>query len=576
MASQVKEAGLQYGCLWTNPWEVLNMANERILVVDDEHHIVRLCTEVLTSLGYTVEGVTDGLQALARLQTETYDLLVVDVKMPNIDGLAVLRQGRELDPNLTTIVITGYGTMDRAIEALHAGARGFIPKPFDYDQLTAAVQEALAQRRKEQEHTLLQAQLPVLEIGQALMADGNVSSLAKRLLEVIVHQMGATRGMLMLLDKDASEMTIAATIGLPDKVESQVPVLAGQGAVSQVLHSGEISILDSQAHGSLEPPLQALVDKSQASRCVLVPLQSREKNVGILAFSRMTASRSEAVLTSTDLNLLAVIGGQIAIALENVRLYALEQARAAALDRALQQQRELTRLKSEFIQNVSHELRTPLALIHGYAELLTSGALGKVDDKHREPLQGIVQRTNHLRILVDDIITMLANESRELRREPVLLNKLVSASLASFQTLAARDGLTLDDDLAPQVSPVSGDKNYLRTMIDHLLDNALKFTPSGGKVTVKLQSTNKDVVLRVIDTGIGIAAEQLERVFDRFYQVNGSICREFAGWGLGLALVKEIAEAHGGTVTVKSQLGKGSTFTVRLPTASGTGEKGHG
>jgi signal transduction histidine kinase len=543
------------------------MTEEHILVVDDEEHIVRLCDQLLTELGYRVEGVTDGLQALACLEAETYDLLVVDAKMPKVDGLAVLRHGRGLDPNLTAIVITGYATMDKAIEALRAGARGFLLKPFDVDQLVSAVHDALAQRRKEQEHFLVQAQLPVLEIGQALMAEGDVGSLARRLLEVVAQQMAATHGVLALLDRDGGELSVAAAVDPPPDNPRETAIPATQGLAGRALKSGEILVLDRKTLASVDPALHALLAGPDGAAWVLVPLRTRAKNVGILTLGRPATGRAEAIFTSRDLHLLSIIGGQIAIALENARMYALEQERVIALDRALEQQRELARLKNEFIQNVSHELRTPLALIHGYAELLTSGEFGEVYEEQREPLEIIEQRANYLRTVVDSIVTMLATESRGLSRHPIRLEPLVRSAAASFQLVADQHGSTLQCTCSEQTPPLMADETSLRMVIDQLIDNALKFTPAGGSVTVHLGAADDHVVLQVTDTGIGIPADHLERVFDRFYQVDGSISRSFGGCGLGLALVREIVEAHDGTVTVESQPGRGSTFTVRLPAA---------
>ena len=131
------------------------MAHERILVVDDEPQIVRLCVEMLTPLGFDVHGLTSSPEALTYLERETFDLLILDVKMPHVDGLTLLRRARELDPNLTAVIITGYATLDKAIQALSAGARGFILKPFGFDELTQAVEDALAQRQREQELSLI-------------------------------------------------------------------------------------------------------------------------------------------------------------------------------------------------------------------------------------------------------------------------------------------------------------------------------------------------------------------------------------------------------------------------------------
>jgi two-component system NtrC family sensor kinase len=231
--------------------------------------------------------------------------------------------------------------------------------------------------------------------------------------------------------------------------------------------------------------------------------------------------------------------------------------------------KELDRLKSEFIQNVSHELRSPLALIRGYAELLSTGELGELDSQQRGPVEIIARRTRMLDSLVEDITLILEAERRRLQHKPVALDDLTRAAMEDFHIMADHGGITLEMGFASDLPPVAGDPIYLRRMLDNLLNNAIKFTPSGGTVTVDARQQDDQVVLRIADTGIGIPQDQQERVFERFYQVDGSTRRRYGGVGLGLALVKEIVEKHGGSVGVESEMGEGSTFTVSLPVFRG-------
>lgn len=299
---------------------------------------------------------------------------------------------------------------------------------------------------------------------------------------------------------------------------------------------------------------------------VSVPLRLREDVIGVLQVVDADVDRFK----PTDLELLEPLAATAAIAIENARLYAEEQQRATALARALEQQQELDRLKDEFLQNISHELRTPLALILGYAELMNSGELGELQSKQRGPVSVIARRVRMLSKMVNDLIAILAVEALELREEVVDLADLVRTMLVDFRVVAEKAELSLTAEVAPDLPPVSGDPDQLRRMLDNLLGNALKFTPAGGELTIRLwlYGDGKAIVLDVTDTGIGIPPDQLGRVFDRFYQIDGSSKRRYGGVGLGLALVKEIVEAHGGQVSVWSVVNEGSTFRVTLPAMS--------
>ena len=540
------------------------MTSERILVVDDEPQIVRLCVQILSELGYVACGSEDGHAALASLAQEPADLLLVDIKMPDIDGLSLLRQARELDPNLAAVVMTGYATMDRAIEALRSGARGFVLKPFGMQDLSLAVEEALARRRLEQERLRLEAQLPVLEISQALMSEGDPVSLAEQILEVVVRQTRARAALIALAQGSEQGLRIVASRGC----EGQAPdasVSADDRLSRRALAREDPLLLEGGELAGVDLPWRALLPDGGAAGLVLVPLRSGNKDIGVLGICPEFSGRARG-LSPSALNLLSILGRQVAVALENARLYATEQQRTAELARALEQQQELDRLKDEFIRNVSHELRTPLALVLGYAELLADGILDDPAPGQVEPLRVIVERCRDLSSLVETITAIIEYEDRRPRRAPISLAEIVESVLADYRLLAERSGLRLEVQIAPQVPAVLGDRRRLRTVVENLLDNAVKFTPSGGSITVSLAGSGAgEALLCVADTGIGIAPRHQAQIFDRFFQVDGTLRRNYGGSGLGLALVKEIVEAHRGSVRVESEPGQGSAFTVRLP-----------
>jgi signal transduction histidine kinase/DNA-binding LacI/PurR family transcriptional regulator/putative methionine-R-sulfoxide reductase with GAF domain len=266
-----------------------------------------------------------------------------------------------------------------------------------------------------------------------------------------------------------------------------------------------------------------------------------------------------------DIRLLEAVAHQLGLILENTHLFEEAQRRTDELASALTQLEEMDRLKDEFIQNVSHELRSPLALIRGYAEMLDSGDLGEVSSNQQKSVAIIARRARMLSDLVKDITLILEAEVSPPGPEPIPLDELAQNAVEDFQVEIAQADLTLKAEIEPGLPPVSGALVYMRRVLDNLIGNAVKFTPAGGTITVRLRQEGDQVALEVSDTGVGIPADKLERVFERFYQVDGSARRRYGGMGLGLALVKEIVEAYGGRVTVESQVDKGSAFTAYIP-----------
>ncbi len=243
-----------------------------------------------------------------------------------------------------------------------------------------------------------------------------------------------------------------------------------------------------------------------------------------------------------------------------------DQMRQAAASSTSEFWPEPNSLESTIIQNVSHELRTPLTIIQGYVELLHNGELGALTPEQQQAMFIITNHTQELRALVERIGVLMALEVHQKSAwQPLAPAEIVAGVMESRHAAAIQSGLMPSVDLEPNLPLISGDLYQLQQVVDCLLDNALKFTPAGGRVKVQLYSEPGLVCLTVSDTGIGISEENQERIFSRFYQVDGSTTRHYRGVGLGLAIVKQVIEEHGGQLEVESQPGQGSRFTVKLP-----------
>jgi len=227
---------------------------------------------------------------------------------------------------------------------------------------------------------------------------------------------------------------------------------------------------------------------------------------------------------------------------------------------------EIDQLKDELVQNVSHELRTPLTFIKGYVELLLESDMGPLTTGQRDALRIVADKTNALSRLVSDIIYLqqIERESLQLSRQDMC--QMSRLALQSCEIAAMNAGISLQLDAPDELRPILVDRDRINQVFDNLLGNAIKFSPNGSTITIHVEAWQDMVQLTVADTGAGIPADKLEKVFDRFYQVDGSATRRFGGAGLGLAIVRRIVEAHGGRIWVESELGQGSSFKFTLPT----------
>jgi signal transduction histidine kinase len=294
-----------------------------------------------------------------------------------------------------------------------------------------------------------------------------------------------------------------------------------------------------------------------------IPLLVGETVIGVLDVQ----SRHKDTFTPEMVQLLVTLADQLATGVRNAQLYTQQRQTAERLSAANARLQELDEIKNQFIQNVSHELRTPLALIRGHAEMLESGMLGELEGEQCQSIDVIARRARVMAQLVEDITALLEVEVQEAPETYVDVTELTKVVVKDFATLAERNCIDLGAEISAEVPPVRGREHQLRKVWDNLINNALKFTLEGGRVRVRLYCKNGRVTFQVSDTGIGIPPEKQAHVFERFYQVDGSIRRRYGGSGLGLALVKEITQAHGGEVTLESAPEAGSTFTVVLPSS---------
>ena len=294
---------------------------------------------------------------------------------------------------------------------------------------------------------------------------------------------------------------------------------------------------------------------------LVVPLVSQNAFIGTLSID----DQAPEAFGPSEGRLLTIAAAQVSVAIENARLLRNLHDRAIQLERALEELRELHRLKTEFVQNLSHELRTPLTFVKSYVQLVLDGAMGEINSDIEGALVIVDERTDAVTHLVNDVLSLEQVDMGRLEFQPVLLAQVAARSVDGAAMTANKFNVNIELQADDDLPLVNGDEGRLGQVFDNFLGNAIKFSPAGSSITVRIWRDGTYVRAEVEDQGIGIPADKLEHIFDRFFQVDGSTTRRYAGTGLGLAIVKSIVESHSGQVSVESKEGVGSTFSFFLP-----------
>ena len=364
---------------------------------------------------------------------------------------------------------------------------------------------------------------------------------------------------IFLLDEETQQLEIKASAGMTLEGRESTRMHIGEGVSGQVMELAQpIYVPDTRR----EPDLRYFDQKVRS--LLVVPLITKDRVIGTLSVDDFKVDAF-----STDHGrLLTIAAAQAAVAIENARLFAGLKERAKKLEEAYAELQEADRKKDEFVQNVSHELRTPLTFIKAYVELFLEGTLGPISEAQRRSMEIVIQRTHAITRLVNDILTLQLLEQEAMRMAPVAVDELVRSAVQGAEAIAVQAGLTVRAEVAEPLPLIYGDRGRLTQVLDNLLGNAIKFSPNGGRIMVRAYPVHKAVQVEVTDQGIGIPTDELDKIFERFYQVDGSSKRRFSGTGLGLAIVQRIVEGHNGKIWVESEMGKGSTFSFTVPALS--------
>ena len=382
----------------------------------------------------------------------------------------------------------------------------------------------------------------------------------QRLLEFIIRTaadlLECEAASILLVDERTHDLFFAAATG-SDPAELAKISVPMEGSIAGAIFREDRPIIVHDA--SQDARLYRKVSEKIrfTTRSLLgVPMRIRERVTGVLE----AVNKTRGAFDDTDVHTLSIIASQAAVAIHNARL-------VDALQQANEELGKLDRLKSDFIAIASHELRTPLGVVLGYASILKEGA----EDETSEYAQVVLNSAVRMRLLIEDMtnLTMLriGEGALEMERQP--LAPIVQQAFDEVSGLIQAKGQSLMLGLPEENLEAVIDAEKMRQSLTNLLNNAIRFTPTSGRIWLTLERHGAEAWLRVGDNGIGIPRDQLEAVFGQFYQVESHLTRKHEGMGLGLAIVKAVAEAHGGRVWAESDgLGLGAMFSIALPLAS--------
>jgi len=397
------------------------------------------------------------------------------------------------------------------------------------------------------------------EISRAVSSTLDVETVLQTVVSRASQLAGSDGGAIYEYDDASREFHIRATHNLDPALVAALrasPLHRGEGAMGRATETRlPVQIADIQVGGAYQSHIRNTLLGAGYRAFLSVPLVLEDEIIGSLSLNRKTPGE----FSAEAVEVLKTFATQSALAIQNARLFREIEVKSRQLEAASQH-------KSEFLANMSHELRTPLNAIIGFSEVLNERMFGDLNEKQDEYLKDIHASGTHLLSLINDILDLSKIEAgrMELELTDFHLPSAIDSALTLVRERATRRGIVLQPAVDAGLGQLRADERKVRQVLLNLLSNAIKFTPEGGRIEVRAVRENGAVAVSVSDTGIGIAPEDQEAVFEEFRQVGSSAARQ-QGTGLGLTLCRKFVELHRGKIWVTSALGAGSTFTFRLP-----------
>lgn len=487
----------------------MNETTAKILIVDDEKGLRQGTKRLLEIEGYLVETAENGKDGIGLGTANDYDIAIIDLKMPDVDGIEVLTEIKKARPNTVCFIATAFASYETAILSTRIGAYGYIPKPFSPEELIAQIEKGIKQRqlileserlKKEREEKLLELAHEKSRLSEVINSINNGVLVVNRNGEVVYFNNSALKYL------DLNEISIGEHVldCLPKDISEIVK-----------------DILQSDVHKRIS---------------VEVDVRSNKELV-IEAF----CSR----VPHPDGTLAGVV-----IATRNITDF-----------------KKIEAVKNQFVSMVAHELKTPVAAVLGFLKIILDENLGVSAEQRTDFLTRSVGRLTGLLDLVNDLLDISRMELGTKQREyvEVKIDDLIKSIIIFLEIELEKKQIKVETVFEPEIPTIRADQGEINRLFTNILSNAIKYNQDAGSIKINITKSKNYIVIKIADTGIGLKPEEKVRLFQQFFRAKNAKTRGISGTGLGLSIVKQIVESYAGKIDVESEFGVGTAFTIYLP-----------
>lgn len=489
----------------------MNEKKANILIIDDEKGLRYGTQRLLEDEGYSVDTAENGEEGIRLGTSKEFDVALIDLKMPDIDGMDVLKEIITIHPNTICFIATAYASYDTAIQATRLGAFGYIPKPFTPEELIYQVEQGIKQReliieaerlKKEREANLLELAFEKSRLNAIIKSINEGVLIINRIGEIAYFNYAALK-FLNISDLKISEPVLHK---LPDKISD---------IITNILEKEKFSLKTITTQIEIKPNHELVIE------------------AGCTPISHPDGSLAGVVV---------IIG--------NITEF-----------------KKIELIKNQFISMVAHELKTPLAAVQGFLNIFLDKNLELTEETKRDYMVRSVVRLKGLTDLVNDLLDISRMELKTKQREleTIHIEEIIISTLQFLEFEISKKGIIIEKNIEQNLPTIKADQNEITRLLTNLLSNAIKYNKENGKILVEVSTSSNYLRIKVADSGIGLKPDEKDRMFNEFYRAKNERTRGISGTGLGLTIVKRIVDSYYGKIDVDSTYGEGTTFTISLP-----------